>query len=135
MEWIMTIPSFVFSKIKNGFSEDIKTEYNMGDANFSTSAVLNTTANFPFVYIKPTGGNEEGMDLTGDSINAARFTFQIEVSDNRSQARARKVMSEVISIMKQMKFELSGLPLTESTEDIHTITTRFERVIGGGDTI
>lgn len=135
MEWIMTIPSIVFTKIKNGFSEDIKTKYGMKDTNFSTSAVLNTTATFPFVYIKLLGGSEEGMDLSGNTINAATFTFQIEVTDNRYQARAREVMNEVVRIMKEMRFTILALPLIESTEDVHTITCRFERVIGSGDTI
>lgn len=135
MEWIMTIPSIIFTKIKNGFSGDIKTKYGMKDVNFSTSAATNTTATFPFVYLKALGGNEEGADLSGESINAARFTFQVEVTDNRSQARAREVMNEVIRIMKEMRFSITTLPLIESTKDTHIVTARFERIIGGGDRI
>lgn len=133
MNWIMYVPSVVFSKIKANFSADLKNKYGMTDENFSTSAVLNTNAMFPFIYVKTLGGTEQGADLEGQAINAASFTFQIEVTDNRSQARSREIMAEVVRIMKEMRFQMNALPLYEDTENIHVATARFQRMIGSGD--
>lgn len=133
MDWIMYVPSIVFSKIKANFNADLKTKYKMSDENFSTSAALNTNAVFPFVYIKTLGGTEQGADLDGKEINAASFTFQIEVTDNRSQTRSREVMAEVVRIMKDMRFQINALPLYEDTENIHVAIVRFQRIIGSSD--
>ena len=64
------------------------------DRNFSTVGSSDTQAVFPFVYVQLLPSAEAGQDIEGNTINAGLFTFQIEVTDNQSQARAKDVMSE-----------------------------------------
>ena len=76
---------------------------------------------------------EVGADLEGREINAGTFTFQIDVYDNRSQNRAKEVMSEVVRIMKGMRFFINSMPEFSSSNGIHRCTMRARRVIGSGD--
>lgn len=132
-EWIMDIPKRVTSKIKKNFSSALKTKYNMGSENFSTVGSSDKPAVFPFVYIQALTGTEEGRDLEGTAVNGGSFSFQIEVTDNQKQDRAKEVMTEVLRIMKTMRFQIVGLPIYEDTTDIHRCIMRFRRVIGSDD--
>ena len=62
-EWAMLVPSFVFTRIKSEFSEEIKTKYEMTGDNFSTVNKANKEAKFPFVYVHAMPAIEQGQDL------------------------------------------------------------------------
>lgn len=132
-DWVMLIPLKVFTKIKQEFTQEIKDAYSMTDSNFSMSNT-NTKAVFPFVFVNALPASERGQDLSGTSINGGLFSFQIDVYDSQSQTRARKVMTEVMRIMKSMGFESNSMPSFEQTQD-NTVrmVARFRRVIGAGD--
>ena len=130
--WIFLIPSVVYSRIKDNFDEEIKTQYGMGEENFSTTDASNKKAVFPFVYINQIQGTEEGQTFDGQSVNGGSFSFQIDIYDNKTQQRARTVMAEVCRIMKTMYFEIVAMPTVESG-DTHRCTMRFRRVIGASD--
>ena len=134
-EWVMLIPLKVFTKIKQEFSQTIKDAYSMADANFSMSDE-NKKAVFPFVFVNALPASERGQDLEGKTINGGLFSFQIDVYSNKTQTEARKVMTEIMRIMKEMGFESTSMPSYEKTSD-NTVRmiARFSRVIGAGDKI
>lgn len=132
-DWTDRISSMVFTRIKNEFSSSLKTKYKMADSNFSTVGSSDTPAVFPFVYINLLPSVERGQDIEGNTINAGLFTFQIEVTDNQSQARAKDVMSEVKRIMKSMRFTVQCTPTLEDTKDTHRAIMRCNRIIGSCD--
>ena len=105
----------------------------MKDENFSTVGSSDTPAVFPFVYIQLLPSTEQGQDIEGNTINAGLFTFQIEVTDNQTQARAKDVMSEVKRIMKSMRFTVQCTPTLEDTKDTHRAIMRCNRIIGFND--
>lgn len=131
----MLIPSQVYTKIKAGLSERIKNKYGITDKNFSMIGSSNTDAIFPFVYVNTLTSTEEGSDLEGLTINGAMFTFQIEVTDNVSQNRAKEVIAEVIRIIKTMRFEVISLPVFDNLDGTHRGIIRIRRIIGANDTI
>ena len=132
-DWTDRISSVVFTRIKNEFSSTIKKNYKMKDENFSTVGSSDTPAVFPFVYIQLLPSAEQGQDIEGNTINAGLFTFQIEVTDNQSQTRAKDVMSEVKRIMKSMRFTVQCTPTLEDTKDTHRAIMRCNRIIGSCD--
>ena len=132
-DWTDRISSVVFTRIKNEFSSTIKTKYKMTSSNFSTVGSSDTQAVFPFVYIQLLPSAEQGQDIEGNTINAGLFTFQIEVTDNQTQERAKDVMSEVKRIMKSMRFEVQPTPTLEDTKDTHRAIMRCNRRIGSSD--
>lgn len=135
VEWVMYLQSQIFTRIKNEFSSKLKTKYKMTNSNFSTVGSSDTPAVFPFVYLQMLPALEQGRDLEGTSINAGLFTFQIDVTDNKSQARAKEVAFEILRIMKGMGFEVTSMPSFENTTDTHRSTARYRRLIGSGDSI
>lgn len=135
VEWVSRLQSKIFSRIKNEFSEKLKTKYKMTSDNFSTVGSSDTPAVFPFVYVQMLPALEQGRDLEGTSINAGLFTLQIDVTDNKSQARAKEVAFEILRIMKGMGFEVTPMPSFEDTKDTHRSTARYRRLIGDGDAI
>lgn len=132
-DWTDRISSVVFTRIKNEFSGSLKTKYKMTSNNFSTVGSSDTPAVFPFVYIQLLPSVEQGQDIEGNTINAGLFTFQIEVTDNQKQARAKDVMSEIKRIMKSMRFTVQCTPTLEDTKDTHRAITRCNRIIGSCD--
>ena len=132
-DWTDRISSVVFTRIKNEFSSSLKTKYKMTSSNFSTVGSSDTPAVFPFVYIQLLPSAETGQDLEGATINAGLFTFQIEVTDNQTQARAKDVMSEIKRIMKSMRFTVQCTPTLEDTKDTHRAIMRCNRIIGSCD--
>ena len=132
-DWTDRISSVVFTRIKNEFSSTIKKNYKMKDENFSTVGSSDTPAVFPFVYIQLLPSSETGQDIEGNTINAGLFGFQVEVTDNQSQARAKDVMSEIKRIMKSMRFTVQPTPALEDTKDTHRAIMRCNRIIGSGD--
>lgn len=133
-EWVMLVPLKVFTKIKTEFSADLKQNFNMTDENFSTVGSSDSPAVFPFVYFQTLPASEVGQDLVGTSINGGLFAFQIDVFSNKTQSESRKVMTEIVRIMKTMGFEINSMPSFESTKDnTHRMTTRFRRTIGAND--
>ena len=105
----------------------------MTSSNFSTVGSSDTPAVFPFVYVQLLPSAETGQDLEGATINAGLFTFQIEVTDNQTQARAKDVMSEVKRIMKSMRFIVQPTPDIQDTKDTHRAIMRCNRRIGSDD--
>ena len=105
----------------------------MTSSNFSTVGSSDTPAVFPFVYIQLLPSTEQGQDIEGNTINAGLFTFQIEVTDNQTQARATDVMSEIKRIMKSMRFTVQCTPTLEDTKYTHRTIMRCNRIIGSCD--
>ena len=133
-DWTDRIPSKVFTRIKNEFSSSLKTEYKMTDSNFSTVGSSDTPAVFPFVYVQLLGSPMRGKDLEGRRINAGLFTFQIEVTDNQTQARAKDVMSEIIRIALGIHNpDIQVTPDIQDTKDTHRATIRFSFTAGSDD--
>ena len=132
-DWTDRISSVVFTRIKNEFSSSLKTKYKMTSSNFSTVGSSDTSAVFPFVYVQLLPSAETGQDLEGATINAGLFTFQIEVTDNQTQARAKDVMSEVKRMRKAMRFTVQCTPTLEDTKDTHRAIMRCNRIIGSCD--
>ena len=132
-DWTDRISSIVFTRIKNEFSSTLKTKYKMTSSNFSTVGSSDTPAVFPFVYIQLLPSAEQGQDIEGNEINAGLFTFQIEVTDNQTQARSKEVMAEVKRIMKAMRFTVQPTPTLEDTKDTHRAIMRCSRRVGSGD--
>lgn len=126
-----SIETQVFSLIKAKFSTKIKEKYK--DLNFTTSDRSSTKPKFPTVYIHLLESPEIGSTLEGTEIPGINATFQIDVTDNQSQARADEVAKEVLRIMKTMRFKSAGMPFHDNSGDTYRTVGRYRRPIGAGD--
>lgn len=128
-----SIESQIFSLIKAKFPDGVKKKY--PDLNFTTSDKSSTKPKFPTAYIHLMEPTEAGETLEGTSLNAVNAAFQIDVSDNQSQARADEVAKEILKIMKSMRFSAKPLPFHNNVGDVYRTTARYRRIIGAGDII
>lgn len=126
-----SIETQVFSLIKAKFSAKIKAKYK--DLNFTTSDRSSTKPKFPTVYVHFMESPEIGSTLEGTEIPGINATFQIDVTDNQSQARADEVAKEILRIMKSMRFKPVGMPFHDNSGDTYRTVSRYRRPIGEGD--
>ena len=137
IDWVMLVPSVVFTHIKTSFSTELKEKYNMTSANFSTELSQDTPAVFPFVKVQVESTEEIEPDLEGDEINSDRFLFRIEVTDNKSSSRASAVSKEILKIMKKAKFRAVGTPVQKQSisEGTYTYIARYRRTLCPNDVL
>lgn len=130
---MLNIQTRVFSRVKNKTSAILLPTY--PNLNFTTSDRVADNPQFPTVYIHEMSSMEDAEDLDGTTINAIMSTFQIEVTDNEDMANCHEVMSEIVNVMKSMRFKVTQIPEFNNTNDIYRIVARFNRTIASGDVL
>lgn len=141
--WTMDLPDSIYGRLVSEFPERLKTKYKFQKLtvngvtqwlNFSKSSVsLDTKPVFPYITFLELPGSEKGRDLEGNSINAALFTFQVDVYDNAKEETTKECMAAIVKIMKSMMFEASAMPAPDSKPQEYRSTARFSRIIGAAD--
>lgn len=142
--WTSDISTTVYNRVVNEFFKNSLTRYGMtayeaGNyivcTNFSTSQISETTPKFPFISIIELSGQERAEDFEGTSINASLFTFQVDVIHNEKEDTAKKIMNDIVLIMKSMRFRGKEMPSPNSKPQEYRVTARFSRNIGDNDLI
>lgn len=131
--WTSDVCNIVFTRIKTHATKSLGARY--PNIYFTTSDKIQAEPRFPSILVKELGSIEQGQDLNNTSINAVLSTFQIDVIDSQSQARANEVMDEVVRIMKGMRFSITAMPEFQNTDSDYRSVARFRRMIGAGDTL
>ena len=131
--WFSRITTTVFTRIKAIVSKKLASSY--PDINFTTTDKVATEPKFPNVYIKRMQGAERGQDLEGSAVNAMLATFQLEVTDNVSDTRALEVADECCAVMKSMRFQIIGEPVSDNSSGIYRNIARYQRIVGYNDTL
>lgn len=132
-KWAYLVPLKVLGLIQNNLSEKTKEKYKITGLNFSTVGSSDAPAVFPFIYVKTMPSIEVGRTFD-NVISGLEFAVQIEVVDNKDQQTAREVMIEISDILTKYGFMSADFGFFEDTKDTHRLISRFERVIGEGDT-
>lgn len=132
-QWAYDLGQVIYSIVKKKATEQLSGKYpNL----YITNEDKSTQApSFPTVYVKELTPVEVGQTLDGQSINGLRETIQIEVTSNKSRSEVRKVMSVVMDIMKNMRFQGTSLPEPQSDGEIYRSVARLSRVVGALDTL
>lgn len=130
---LLDIESIVCDRIENEFDEEIKSAF--PELNFTTVDSVDDDAKFPCVYIHLLSSPEMGADLQGDSINGMDARFEIKVTDNVYQQRAKIVQDEVLRIMKTMRFRCFVFPSFNNSSSTYCCVSRYRRIIGANDEI
>lgn len=125
------IESQVFTLIKARMPTKIKNKY--PDLYFTTSARSPTTPKFPTVYLHMLESPEKGSTTESNEIEAIYSSFQVDVTDNASQARATEVAREILKIMKTLRFQVVGMPISNDTDSTYRNVARYRRTIGSTD--
>lgn len=125
------LESIIFSRIKNEFSQKIKSRYK--NLNFTTQEKRKGDPIFPNVYVYLMPGTEIGQTTEGDIFEAGLFTFQIRVTNNTGQTAVQEITNEIIRLMKKMRFQIVATPVYENDSDTQWSVARFRRAISKDD--
>lgn len=125
------IESQTFSLIKAKMPDNIKKNY--PDLDFTTSDVNPTQPKFPTVYVHLMESPESGMSTEGEDVEAVLATIQVDVIDNKNQARATEIGREALKIMKSLRFHAVVMPFSQDTEGVFRNIARYRRMIGNND--
>lgn len=134
MEWIFDMETKVFSRINNKISSKLKKLYPQIKVTMESQS--ETPSTFPTIYLHFLGGLEQGENLSGKYINAVLTTIQFEIIVNKSYtlADARKITTEVLKILKELRFSITSLPEKQSvTSNTIRMVGRARRLIGSQD--
>lgn len=130
---LLDIEPYVLNRISNDYPAYLKAQY--PDIKFTTSSRDLATTRFPLVYIHLSPSPEIGEDLSGDSINGINATIDISVIDNHSQTRAKSVLSQVLLIMKSMRFRIVEIPYYDNGDSTYKCIARCKRIVGANDVL
>lgn len=142
--WVMDIPKKVFIRVRDDFPENLKKKYKMQKVtagletrwlNFSDSTVSDKKPVFPYITVVNMPGQERGRDLEGNTINAAYFSFQVDVYDNAKESNTKECMAAIMDIFKDMMFEVNVMPSFDSKPQEYRMTARFSRTISQNDLV
>lgn len=135
MLWIDKIKTQVLSRLK--YDEDMQSlQKKYPDFTLVTLPVSSTDPTFPTLLLQQLETPEVGQDLDNVSVNGINAGFQIDVTDNTRDNRARveEIISAAYAVMKSMRFNVGRMP-DQDTQDEKRSTLRATRIIGSGDTL
>lgn len=130
-DWSQDLDSTIFTMVKINFPKTLKDKY--PNIRFTSADIVGTPASFPTVKIKVTGMVERGQDLANTTINAVDTTVQVDVLTNTSQSDADRIIGEILSIFKAMRFNITAMPIASQEGDVFRSIMRCNRIIGNGD--
>lgn len=128
---MLDIETIVYSRIKAKLTSKLLNKY--PDISFTTNNKVLSNPKFPNVYVHLLGSPEIGEDLENNTINGVEATFQIDVTDNKSQGRAKEVINEIVGVVKEMRFSIVSMPETNNTDSTFRCVMRCRRIIGNLD--
>ena len=128
-DWYSQIQSKVFTQVQYMLKKSYST------LNCTTKNESETPATFPTLYLHELQPLEIGQDVTNESVNAIRCTIEIQVWTNTTEQDCRKILNFAVTEMKRLRFNISALPMVQTSEKISMGVIRASRVIGKGDDI
>lgn len=128
-DWYSQIQSKVFTQVQYMLKKSYST------LNCTTKNESETPATFPTLYLHELQPLEIGQDVTNESVNAIRCTIEIQVWTNTTEQDCRKILNSAVTEMKRLRFNISALPMVQTSEKISMGVIRASRVIGKGDDI
>lgn len=128
-DWYMQIQSKVFTQVQYMMKKKYPT------LQCTTKNENGLPASFPTMFLHELEPIESGQDLTNESVNAVLSTIEIQVWTNTTEAECRKIISEAVTQMKALQFNIIAMPVVQINDKIAWGTIRCRRMIGNGDKI
>lgn len=128
-DWYSQIQSKVFTQVQYMLKKTYPS------LKCTTKNESETPASFPTLYLHELQPLEVGQDLTNTSVNGIRCTIEIQVWTNTTEEDCRKILNSAVTEMKQMRFNISAMPIVQTKDKIAWGVIRATRIIGNSDDI
>lgn len=131
-DWFASLESKIFTIMKTRIVRNLSGKY--PNIFCTSSSRVDADPVFPTVYIHELPSLETGMDLDNTGINAILETIQVDVTTNTEMRDCTIVMTEVVTQLKALRFNVTALPtyMIES-ENVYRGIVRARRLIGADD--
>ena len=137
--WFSQIESTVFTYIQFKLVEQYNAPYpnlncttkseNIDPNNLQTNA----QAKFPTLYFHILQPIEQAQDLENDEVNAVLATIEIQVFSNKSETEANKIITSAISLMKELRWNITMFPDPQTSDKISYTIARFRKLVTEDD--
>lgn len=133
--WYSEIESTIFTHLQYVLIEADNAPFpELNCTTSSKSESLENVSDFPNLYVHLLPLSEMGNDLTNETVNAVRATFELQLYSDKSENECREIMTACIQEMKKLHFNVSMFPDPQTAaEKKYFAIARFTRVIGAGD--
>lgn len=131
--WWAELESRLFTLYKTKLNNALGDKY--PNLNCTMSPMTKAASKFPTAYIRMADWVETGNDLENTETNAIIGTLQLDVIANTSLNDCKEVVYESVNILKSLRFNIVGMPIYTSNENLFTGVIRFRRVIGNGESL
>lgn len=129
--WFTQLESRLFTLVSYRVKKALADKYTK--IKFTTDDQSNGTPIFPTWYFHELQPVETGQGLENSTINAVIETIEVIVHA-KSKDSAKEIMAETVYQMKQLRFNVTMMPIVTSDSNIYSSVARFRRLIGAGDT-
>ena len=127
--WYSEIENKVLTYVKAYMKEEYP------DIDVTSKAYDVYPTEFPALYLHELSPVETGQDLDNTTVNAVLSTIEIQVFTDGTETDCRKIMTDAISLMKKLRFNVVTFPDVLTNNNIAFAVARFRRVIGSGDAL
>lgn len=90
-------------------------------------------AQFPTMYMHELPAVETANDLDNTTINAIICTIEIQVFTKNNETMCKDIMNDAVLEMKRFRFNVTDMPIVDTSNYISKGVARFRRIVGSGD--
>lgn len=125
--WFSQIESYTFTDIKYNLKDKLTAPY--PKLKCTTKGENTMPSVFPTLYMHILSPIEYAQDLENDEVNAVLATIEIQVFSNVSENDANKIMSDTISVMKNLRWNVISLPDPQTVDGVSFTIARFRQLV------
>lgn len=125
--WFSQIESYTFTDVKYNLKDKLRAPY--PNLKCTTKGENTMPSVFPTLYLHILSPVEAAQDLENDEVNAVLATIEVQVYTNVSENEANKIMADVVSVMKNLKWNVTTLPDPQTVDGISFAIARFRQLV------
>lgn len=131
--WFSEVESKIFTYIQYGLTRKTNAPYPR--LNCTTKSQSTKPSVFPTLYLHNLTPIEQGQDLENDEVNALLATIEIQVFSNKSEDEANEIMTTAISLMKDLRWNVTMFPDPQTSDNVSLTIARFRKLVTKQDII
>lgn len=129
--WFSEIESKIFTYIQYKMTKAVDAPY--PSLNCTTKSRTTKPSVFPTLYLHNLTPVEQGQDLENDEVNALLATIEIKVYSNQSEDEANSIMTDAVSFMKDIQWNVTMFPDPQTSDNIPFAIARFRKLVTEND--
>lgn len=131
--WYSQIESTILTYVQYMLQE--KQSAPFPNLNCTTKSQSTKPSEFPTLYLHNLTPVESAQDFENDEVNAVLATIEIQIFSNQSESEVNKIVTQAISCMKDLRWNVTMFPDPQTNDKISYAITRFRKLVTENDII